>query len=64
MLLFREFGGQLLARTAGAGAGGIAALGHEALDHPVEDQTVIEALANQLLDALHMLGRQIGAQSQ
>ena len=45
-----------------AGAGGIAGLRHEPGDHPVEDDPVVEALAGQLLDARHVLGREVGAQ--
>ena len=48
-------------RAAGAGAGRIAALGHEAFDHPVEDEAVVEALAGQGPDPLDMAGRGVGA---
>ena len=45
-----------------AGAGGIAALGHEARDHAVEDHAVVEAFARQFLDPRHVAGGQVGAQ--
>ena len=48
---------------AGAGAGRIARLGHEAVDHPVKDDAVVKALLRQGLDLLHMLGREIGTQA-
>ncbi len=51
-----------LVGTAHAGAGGIAALGHEAGDHAVEHHAVVEAFGNQLLDAGDMAGRQVRAQ--
>src|SRR6185312_14436870 len=57
-----ELGLELLARAAGAVAARIAGLGHEALDDAVEFQRVIEAGANQLLDASDMIGREIRAQ--
>ena len=41
---------------------GIAGLRHEALDHPVEHQAVVEALAGQLLDSRDVFRREIGAQ--
>jgi hypothetical protein len=49
-----------LVRTAAARARRIAALGHEARDHAVEDDAVIEALADQFLDALDVARRQVG----
>ena len=49
-------------RFTHAGAGRIAGLGHEAVDHPVKDDAVIEVLPGQLLDPCHMVRRQIGAQ--
>ena len=39
-----------------------AGLGHEAVDHAVEHDAVVEAFARQLLDALDVLGREVGAQ--
>ncbi len=47
-------------RAARARAGGIARLRHEARDHAMEDDAVIEALTRQLLDARHMIGGDIG----
>ena len=46
--------------AARAGAVRAADLGHEAVDHAVEDDAVIESFARQLLDALDMLGREVG----
>ena len=44
-----EFGRQVRQlAAAGAGAGRIAALRHEALDHAMERRVVVEALARQL----------------
>jgi len=60
MLLGVELGRDLLARAAGAGAGGIARLGHEAVDDAVEDHAVVEALPSQFLDLRHVLGRDVG----
>ena len=48
--------------AAGAGAVRAAGLGHEALDDAVEDDAVVEAFARQRLDALDVLGREIGPQ--
>src|SRR5262245_8323840 len=48
-------------RAAGAGAGGIAGLRHEARDDAMEYDAVVEALAGELLHALDMLRREIGA---
>ena len=53
---------QLLARAAHAGAGRIAGLRHEAVDHAMEHDAVVEPVARQLLDALDMVGREIGPQ--
>ena len=50
--------GQL--RAAGAGAGRIAALRHESLDHPMERRVVIEPLARQRLDLRDGFRRQVG----
>src|SRR3546814_4388380 len=52
----------LFRSSAGAVALGIAGLRHEALDHAVEGQPVIEMPARQRLDPLDHLGRDIGAQ--
>ena len=49
-----------LARAAGAGAGGIAGLGHEARDDAVEDDAVVEPSLGQLLDPGDVLGRHVG----
>ena len=48
--------------AAGAGAVRAAGLRHEALDHAVEGNAVIKALAGQSLDALHMAGSEIGTE--
>src|SRR5690606_20180593 len=64
MRLAAELGLQVgLVRTAAAGAGRIAALGHEAGDDAVEDDAVIKALARQFLDPRHVAGSQVGAQA-
>ena len=47
-------------RAALAGVLGIAALRHEALDHPEEGEAVVEALAGQRLDPLDMVRRDVG----
>ena len=49
-------------RAAGAGAGRVAALGHEALDDAVEGRAIVEAVAHQVLDPLDMQRRQVGPQ--
>jgi len=49
-------------RTAHAGSGRIARLGHETVDHAMEDDAVIKTVPGQLLDALHMRRRQVGPQ--
>ena len=41
---------------------GIAGLGHEAVDHAMEDDAVVEAFAHQLLDARDVAGREVGPQ--
>jgi hypothetical protein len=46
--------------AAAAGAGGVAALGHEAGDDAVEGDAVVEALLGELLDPLDMAGREVG----
>src|SRR6201747_1709337 len=56
-----EFGLQLLAGTAGAGALRTAGLGHEAVDHAVEHDAVVKSLAHQFLDAGDMARGQVGA---
>ena len=45
-----------------ARAGRITALRHEAGDHAVKHDAVVETLVRQLADAADMLGRQVGAQ--
>jgi hypothetical protein len=58
-----EFGlevGQLGAALPGARR--VAGLGHEALDHAVEDDPVIEPLPHEGLDPLDMMGRPFGHQ--
>ena len=63
MRLGVELGRQVrVLRAAGAGALGAAGLRHEAVDDAMEDDAVVEALARQLLDALDVLGREVGAQ--
>src|SRR6185437_2516852 len=52
-----ELGLELLARATSAVAARIAGLRHEAFDHAMEDDAVIEALARQLLDARYRVGR-------
>ena len=62
MRLGIELGLQVrIVRAAGAGAVRAAGLRHEAVDHAVEHDPVIEAFVHQLLDALDMAGREIGA---
>jgi hypothetical protein len=61
--LAAEFCGQIgLGRAAHAGAGRVAALGHEAGNDPVEDDAVVKALVHQILDPLDVAGRQVGPQ--
>src|SRR5262249_20953608 len=63
VLLARELGLQVRqVRAARAGAGGIARLRHEAWDHAMEHDPVVETLAREFLDARDMAGREIGAQ--
>ena len=45
-----------------AGAGRVAALGHEAGDHAVEDHAVVKAAVGELGDALDVAGREVGPQ--
>src|SRR5438552_945120 len=56
----RGLAGRSAIRSAGAGSSRIAALRHEAFDHPVEGRPVIEALARQLLDAGDVTGSKVG----
>ena len=60
MRLGVELGLQLLAGAAGAGALRAAGLRHEAVDHAMEDDAVVKALAHQFLDARDMAGREVG----
>ena len=61
--LLVELGHQVaLARAAGAGAGRIAGLRHEAGNHAMEHDPVIEPGLGQLLDPGDMLGRHVGKQ--
>ena len=60
MRLLVELGLQLLAGTAGAGALRAAGLRHEAVDHAVEHDAVVKALAHQFLDPRDVARRQIG----
>src|SRR6266404_3780545 len=50
MGLIVELGLELLARAAGAGPLRTAGLRHEALDHAVEHDAIVKALAHQFLD--------------
>src|SRR5581483_6303249 len=59
MRLLVELGLQLLAASAGAGAMRAAGLRHEAVDHAMEHDAVVEAFAHQFLDAGDMVGREI-----
>ena len=61
MRLAVELGLELLAGAAGAGALRAAGLRHEAVDHAVKHDAVVESLAHQLLDAGDVAGREIGA---
>ena len=63
MLLAVDLAGNRVARSAGASHGfgalptvGTAALGHEAVDHPMKGQTVVEALLGQLGEIGHRAG--------
>src|SRR5882757_2161984 len=60
MRLLVEFGLQLLAGAAGAGALRATGLGHKALDHAMEHDAVVKSLPHQFLDAGDMARRQIG----
>src|SRR4051794_41490875 len=59
MRLLAEFGAELLPGAAAAGAGRIPGLGHEAVDHAMEHDAVIEALPGELLDARDVLRREV-----
>ena len=48
--------------SAHPGAGGIARLRHETVDHPMEDEAIVEAALRQGLDLGHMFGGEIGPQ--
>src|SRR6202166_822656 len=60
MRLLVEFGLQLLAGAAGAGALRAAGLRHESVDYAVEHDAVVKAFAHQFLDPRDVTGRQIG----
>ena len=63
MRLGVELGRQIrIVRSAGAGAVRAAGLRHEAVDDAVEHDPVVEALADQLLDARDVLRREVGPQ--
>ena len=49
-------------RSAGAGAGRVAALRHEAVDHAVKDDAVVKSVLGQRGDALDMAGGEIGTE--
>src|ERR1700716_1579981 len=51
MRLLVEFGLELFAGAAGAGAMRATGLGHKALDHAMEHDAVVKSLAHQFLDA-------------
>src|SRR3954462_1309865 len=55
-----EFGLQLLAGTAGAGAVRAAGLRHETFNDAVEHDAVVKAFAHQFLDPGNVAGRQVG----
>ena len=57
-----ELGLELVARAAGAGAGGVAALDHEAGDDAVEDDAVVEPFAGEEDEAVDVLGRDLRVQ--
>ena len=58
-----EFGGNVRQiGLAHASPGRIAGLRHEAVDHAVEDDAVVELALHKRLDLLDVLGREIGAQ--
>src|SRR5215469_2573144 len=49
-------------RATRSGARGVAGLRHEAGDHPMERHAVVKTSAGKLLDARHVIGRQLGLQ--
>jgi hypothetical protein len=51
-----------IARSAGADSLRATGLRHEAVDHAMEHDPVVEALADQLLDPLDMFRREVGPQ--
>src|SRR3954451_1960141 len=59
MRLLVELGLQLLAGAAGAGALRAAGLRHEAVDHAMEHDAVVEAFTHEFLDARDVARRQI-----
>src|SRR5690606_12246790 len=61
VLLRGELRLELLTRAAGAGAPRATSLGHEAVDHAMEDNAVVEAVADEFLDAADMAGCEVGA---
>src|SRR5688500_15752713 len=64
MGLAAELGAKVgLGRAAGAGAGRIAALRHEAVDDPVEGDAVVKPLFGELANARDMAGGEIGPQA-
>jgi len=61
--LAAELGGKVgLVGAAGAAAGGVAALRHEAVDHPMKDDLVVKAFVGQRADPRDVARREIGAQ--
>src|ERR1700741_341843 len=61
MRLLVELRLQLLAAPAGAGAMRAAGLRHESIDHAMEHDAVVEAVAHQFLDAGDVVGRKVRA---
>src|SRR6185312_499971 len=59
--LLAELGRQALAHAAHAGAVGIAGLRHEAVDHAMEHDAIVLALARQLLDLRDVLWGKVRA---
>src|ERR1700729_2750713 len=57
MRLLIEFGLELGAGTAGAGALWAAGLGHEALDHAMEHDVIVKSLAHEFLDPRDVVRR-------
>ena len=54
---FRQFIRKSVSRAAGAGAGRVAALNHEAFDHAVKDHAVVETVFRQEHEVIHGLRR-------